>query len=746
LDTKSKRSEQEVVTDPADSLGFEGNENETGVPGPLAKADSKDEAGTKAFPTVAHNTKTKRTHPFRTWICFVVGISIIGMCIVGALVGLSLANWNWEELKSVFLDYKHTIPFKQQTTVYFYTLLSLVDVSDHTNLTEVAEVTEVTEVIDYRLAREGENLKYYAVNLDSGIVATNIEEDLCEDLAKAVTEAHSGEIMLPLPDGYGYYWYFDGSRTHVIENDKHVDVDRLDSAYHNLLVDVPQYLGGKEKAQSIRAVLAVSDVLIPNPYGESVYYRNQQVFRVIGWAYLVTLCIGVFMLGYSILKYDEKKEFEVSLASWLGGFWLEVKIGITILLFVGVLGFAGATLLGTSGPTGVLGVVVSVLCVYAALWWVYAIILDISYNGKQVFANNCIAHFSEWMTLYESKYPWEKLMLKRVYRLIGAEICLAIIAVLSVIILIVAGYGAFGFSVAAICVVLAFYLIYRYVKSFATTVSELGLLMDQIERMKNGDLDTKLSVNSDSVIYDAVQNLNDLQEGMNLAVSEKLKSERLKIDLITNMSHDLKTPLTSIASYVDLLAKEDLPAHVKDYVSILSQKTERLKNLIQDLFDLSKATSNNLPLDIKEIDLCRLVEQTLADMEELIQDSGIRFKVDLPDEPVLMTNDGAKLSRVLQNLFSNAVKYSLPGTRVFVNLQVIDNEAVVTIKNTANYEMNFEEEDILERFARGDASRTTEGSGLGLSIAKSYTEACGGKFAIRIDGDQFTAEVRLPKM
>jgi len=133
-------------------------------------------------------------------------------------------------------------------------------------------------------------------------------------------------------------------------------------------------------------------------------------------------------------------------------------------------------------------------------------------------------------------------------------------------------------------------------------------------------------------------------------------------------------------------------------------------------------------------------------MEELIQDSGIPFKVDLPDEPVLMTNDGAKLSRVFQNLFSNALKYSLPGTRVFVNLQVINNEAVVTIKNTANYEMNFEEEDILERFARGDASRTTEGSGLGLSIAKSYTEACGGKFAIRIDGDQFTAEVRLPKM
>jgi signal transduction histidine kinase len=270
--------------------------------------------------------------------------------------------------------------------------------------------------------------------------------------------------------------------------------------------------------------------------------------------------------------------------------------------------------------------------------------------------------------------------------------------------------------------------------------------MDHIERMKRGDLGTELTVNPDSAVYHAVHNLNDIQEGVNLAVSEKLKSERLKVDLITNVSHDLKTPLTSIASYVDLLAKEDLPEHVKDYVSVLTQKTEQLKNLIQDLFDLSKATSNNLSLDLKEIDLRRLIDQTLGDMEESIENSGIPFKVDLPDEPVLIVNDGTKLSRVLQNLFSNALKYSLSGTRVYVSLKASENEAVVTIKNTANYEMDFDPDEILQRFARGDTSRTTEGSGLGLSIAKSYTEACGGKFAISIDGDQFTAEVILPQV
>ena len=218
----------------------------------------------------------------------------------------------------------------------------------------------------------------------------------------------------------------------------------------------------------------------------------------------------------------------------------------------------------------------------------------------------------------------------------------------------------------------------------------------------------------------------------------------MKVELITNVSHDLKTPLTSIISYVDLLQKEeDLPEHVSDYIKILAQKSERLKNLIQDLFDLSKASSDNLNLDMEQIDLARLIKQTLADMEEPVKASGLTFRCNIPDDPVYIRSDGKKLYRVWENLISNALKYSLTGSRVFIDLTLDGKDAVATIKNTANYEMNFTEEEILQRFVRGDEARTTEGSGLGLSIAQSFTQICGGKFTIKIDGDLFKVELRF---
>jgi signal transduction histidine kinase len=262
--------------------------------------------------------------------------------------------------------------------------------------------------------------------------------------------------------------------------------------------------------------------------------------------------------------------------------------------------------------------------------------------------------------------------------------------------------------------------------------------------MKNGDMETRLEVATDADIYPAAQNLNSIQEGLGIAVTEKMKSERMKIDLITNVSHDLKTPLTSIISYVELLHKEaGLPEHVNDYIKILAQKSERLKNLIQDLFDLSKASSENIALDMEQLDLARLIKQTLADMEEPINASGLTFRLNIPDEPVYIVSDGKKLYRVWENLIANTLKYSLLGSRVFIDLTVDQNGPFVTIKNTANYEMNFTEDEILQRFVRGDESRTTEGAGLGLSIAQSFTQICGGQFSIKIDGDLFKVALRF---
>jgi signal transduction histidine kinase len=241
--------------------------------------------------------------------------------------------------------------------------------------------------------------------------------------------------------------------------------------------------------------------------------------------------------------------------------------------------------------------------------------------------------------------------------------------------------------------------------------------------------------------YENRKTYEKIKKGFDESMQEQMKSERMKVDLITNVSHDLKTPLTSIISYVDLLSNEELPESARDYVSILVDKSERLKNIVSDLFDLAKSTSGNLPLNMETIDLKRLIEQTLGDMEDEIEKSQIRIKTSLTDQPVYIYSDGKKLYRVFQNILGNAIKYSLQGTRVFIDMQMDDRSIWVIVKNTASYDMDFTSEEILQRFNRGDDSRTSEGSGLGLSIAESFTKACGGEFTVKIDGDQF--KVRL---
>lgn len=244
--------------------------------------------------------------------------------------------------------------------------------------------------------------------------------------------------------------------------------------------------------------------------------------------------------------------------------------------------------------------------------------------------------------------------------------------------------------------------------------------------------------------YENRKTFDEINLGFQESLQEQMKSERMKVDLITNVSHDLKTPLTSIISYVDLLSKEELPESARDYVNILADKSGRLKNIVSDLFDLAKSTSGNLPLDMENLDLRKLIEQTLGDMEDEIERSEIRIKTRLTETPVYIYSDGKKLYRVFQNIIGNALKYSLQGTRVFIEMDMNDKSVNVTVKNTASYDMDFTAEEVLQRFTRGDESRTTEGSGLGLSIAESFTWACGGRFKVEIDGDQFKVKLEWP--
>jgi signal transduction histidine kinase len=229
-------------------------------------------------------------------------------------------------------------------------------------------------------------------------------------------------------------------------------------------------------------------------------------------------------------------------------------------------------------------------------------------------------------------------------------------------------------------------------------------------------------------------------------VDEQMKSERFKAELITNVSHDLKTPLTSIINYVDLLKKEDIPNETaRGYIEVLDRKSQRLKKLTEDLVEASKASTGALTVNRERLDVKQLVEQAAGEYQEKLSAAGLTLVTTLPQEPVTVTADGRHLWRVLDNLLGNCVKYALEGTRVYLDVTAQGEQAILTVKNISRQSLNLPAQQLLERFVRGDESRTTEGSGLGLSIARSLTELQGGTFELTIDGDLFKAVITLPQ-
>ncbi len=273
---------------------------------------------------------------------------------------------------------------------------------------------------------------------------------------------------------------------------------------------------------------------------------------------------------------------------------------------------------------------------------------------------------------------------------------------------------------------------------------EVTAITDKISDIRNGKLKAPLHTTQDAYLAQTVEDVNMLESGIETAVDQKSRADRMKVELITNVSHDLKTPLTSIINYIDLLCEEDMSPAAQDYVVALRDKSYKLKSMVQDVFEVSKASSGNMRIEKVVLDLGKLIRQTLADMDERIAESNLSFKINIPEEAVYIEGDGEKLYRIFQNLFVNALQYSLDYSRVHVGLTIQDGMAIATVKNTSRGELNFDNNEITERFVRADASRTTEGSGLGLSIAKSFAEACGGEFWIETDADMFVAIVRFP--
>lgn len=265
-------------------------------------------------------------------------------------------------------------------------------------------------------------------------------------------------------------------------------------------------------------------------------------------------------------------------------------------------------------------------------------------------------------------------------------------------------------------------------------------------RISQGELDYKINTKyMGSTMKTFAETVNNIGDGLGKAIEESVKSERMKADLITNVSHDIKTPLTSIINYVDLLKRENISQEpAREYIDILDSKSQRLKSLTEDLVEASRASSGNIKLEKNNIDFVELVSQVIGSYADKFEEKHLEVITNLSDPPVTIYADGRRLYRVLENLMINGYKYSMEGTRIYMDLTVEEKKAIYTMKNISAQPLNITPEELTQRFVRGDVSRTTEGSGLGLSIARSLTELHDGKFDIYLDGDLFKVSVSFP--
>ncbi|MGE7022381.1 histidine kinase dimerization/phospho-acceptor domain-containing protein [Solibacillus cecembensis] len=309
------------------------------------------------------------------------------------------------------------------------------------------------------------------------------------------------------------------------------------------------------------------------------------------------------------------------------------------------------------------------------------------------------------------------------------------------VVLLVIGYPvlvAATFFIFPITIGLAAWLALKKVKSF-------NRIKEGVEQIKNGELHHRIEVGGKGEFSGLATNINRITEGLNKSVDSGIKSERLKTELITNVSHDIRTPLTSIITYVDLLKIENNPEKIAEYIDVLDQKSKRLKSLTDDLFEAAKASSGSMPVQLERIDIVSLLTQGIGEMDEKIEASALDFKLAHPTEKVYVEADGKLLWRSIENLFSNIFKYAQPASRVYIDVEDLENEISVTFKNISAYELNISADELMERFTRGDESRTSQGSGLGLSIAESLINIQRGKFIVQVDGDLFKAMIYLPK-
>ncbi|KEI99538.1 histidine kinase [Clostridium botulinum A2B3 87] len=456
----------------------------------------------------------------------------------------------------------------------------------------------------------------------------------------------------------------------------------------------------------------------------------------------ITIGISSLIIGIFILILFKKRNCLNSLIlDKINKTYNNIPLDLKLFIFILYTAIMGSYLINLSFFYKPLGINHFVIITLVSLYILY-LIFNVKYaielkKDKNKFLIQCKGSFiNKLLNAFINSNLNKNIKLKIILIMILS-------ALLGVFILLVLVLFLHDTVIASILTIIYIILLIRYLFKKANYLNEI---LKATKDISHGNLDYVLKENDRGILGKIAHNINNMKEGYKKSLEEQIKSERLKTELITNVSHDLKTPLTSIINYIDLLKKEDLSKdEINGYISVLDRKSKRLKSLIEDLFEASKMSSGAVELNIEKINVTALLKQSIAEFEEKITKSSLELKFKYDNNKTYANLDGKKTWRVFENLINNIIKYSQPNTRVYIDLIETNTKIIITMKNISRYEMDFSADEIFERFKRGDKARNTDGSGLGLAIAKSISELQGGSLNIIIDGDLFKVIVEFNK-
>ena len=610
--------------------------------------------------------------------------------------------------------------------------------------------------------------KHYAADKNLLYQVLGPERELLYSNVPAGAEISSSQN---LPEGYNFLLVFRHGRILLRKDGEPVDVYGDGFFTEDSLWDVPGYenFTAGEDAADVTIYMAVREEPVPyvqlngdgasRPANDlySLYQRIQGMQKF--YLLRAVLCVlGIAYLVSTRLLRAERRKAEKKLAALTRRvpgeiWWLAAALAVLSMVFS--TGFGGYSpfefwYYGWVGPTVTDALRLAALLpanapALLALVWALWLRHITRKNTEREQRRSLLRGLKIAFLARDLKLPVQKRLRRRS---LVRNLALWAIMLTAVLCCVPVYEMLWNSSLTVICVfVPAFALIgvleIFWIRRDWTLVRDIGLLADQVTAIRDGNLETPLDLPADADLHQTAEQLNDIQVGLHRALAEQTRSERMKVELISNVSHDLKTPLTSVLSYAELLRQEPLEGAAADYARIIDEKARRLAVMVQDVFEVSKAASGQLPVHLERLDFAKLLRQTLADLEGPISQSGLTFRMELPEIPVMITADGRRLYRVFQNLIDNALKYALAGSRVYLSLKTEVGRAEASLRNTSREELPTGV-DLTARFVRGDASRTDGGSGLGLSIASSFTEACGGDFHVETLADLFTAVVSFP--